>query len=157
MITKQLIDYGSFISRYYPCPFRGRCYTVAWTSWPVGDTLGRTDTGMHWRPCRELCFSVLVYILKFVYIALLWELFFKIMVWLMFTLNCFFFIVLSTFRWSSNLGGINGGLSHRKYFLLSLWFCSLQTRTGADPHGSGFWERCVLLQCVLIIDFFNWV
>lgn len=61
------------------CSFRGRCCTAAWTSWPAGRTLGSTDTGMHWRPCRELCSSVQVYLTKCTYVALLWGK--KIMMW----------------------------------------------------------------------------
>lgn len=49
---------------------------------------------------------------------------------------------LSTIRWSRNLGRTDGCLPHWEHLLLSLGFCSSQTRTGAGPHGSGFWERC---------------
>lgn len=54
------------------CSFRGHCCTAAWTSSPAGRTLGSTDTGMHWRPCRELCSSVQVFVAKYTCVALLW-------------------------------------------------------------------------------------
>lgn len=49
---------------------------------------------------------------------------------------------LFTFRRCRNLGRTDGGLPHWEHLLLPLGFRPLQTRTGADTHGSGFRERC---------------